>query len=216
MKFLWLLSVISIFPLLSHSRAHADATISSRRIESTNTTESAPLNSIRRSFLLSSTFLNDNLDAEALTYRLATRFTETPEAKLKARLKDLLRDVSDSADESGIKDLEILATESEIQQALTKLQPLEGLGLDEREDATEARDRLQQAIKAALARDDIHLYRSEIQDHLATTHVLILVDGETQDILVLNETRTESDQHSVPVPTTNSTQIQGVISICFN
>ena len=182
-----LLATVTTATLIATLLPSPVASASSRiedRVDSTNITESAPLNLLNRTFARLETGLDDSVDSQRLTYRIRSA---DPDKSVDSILKGLLNNISGSDDESVVNEFIRLDTSAEENIDKTISTFIQTASFDEEDD--EISPRLQQnfasAVKSSLARPDIQLFSAQIKEHTQSSRVLIVYDQETKDVVVL-------------------------------
>jgi hypothetical protein len=169
-KLINMLLIAAIGIAVAISEAHAT------RIESTNAVVSAPLNLVNRSFARLQSQFENSLLAERLTYRSPALGRNENSAN---RITELLINMNGGPIEAQLKDLlpvdPSLAT-SAIQAFINN-------------ESGARTERFSAATKAALARNDVHLFSARILERARDARVLVIVDEETHELLVLTLSR---------------------------
>lgn len=156
----------------------ADA--SGSRIETTNHTDSAPLNLVNRSYAKLESGLGDMIDSQRLTYRLRSRAVGDTVEQV---LKDLILNISGGPSEASLSELDEVSS-GDLPAALDtftrKFAAADGLDRE--------LSGFVSAIKAALARTDVKIFEARIHERERgeDAHFLALVDEETNELLVLS------------------------------
>jgi hypothetical protein len=185
-------------------------------METTNTTESAPLNLVNRTFSRIEPFLDATLELQRLTYR--AHESAARETIDEAALKQLLVDISGEED-AFVSSLELASTEVQLRSSLEAVTPASIWASSAAADLVstdafadfsavanaqstvmiEAGENFAGAVKAALIREDVKVYSAVIENGAESSRVFILVDEETSDILVLSVTKSKAKSVEVPV-----------------
>jgi hypothetical protein len=152
-------------------------TAQAARIESTNAVTSAPLNIVNRSFAR----LQRQLDRDHETERLSYRAPRTGD-KIH-QIANLLINLGGGPSEVHIK--EIAPVDARLaQQAADSF-----FAADSRMNTSIRTDRFVAATKAALARNDVHLFSARVVQRTGEARILILIDDETRELIVVSISR---------------------------
>lgn len=181
--------------------ATPSANLTKHRMETTHTTESAPLNLINRSFNRLEDLLNDSWETQRLTYRayVAKSGNSSPQPKsndLKISietedLKRLLVDLGGGAEDVQILNFEPVTTENQAQNVLNSITTSLGSSFSENGEFNESIGKLGNSMKAALVRDDVKMFSVNLREKSDPSKVVILVDEETSDVLLLYLTQVD-------------------------
>lgn len=182
-------SMVAMFCITSTGNAQSDMHVAVR-METTNVTESAPLNLINRAFGRIEDLLIESIDSQRLTYRANDLAGQTIDQSI---LKQLIRDVAGDSVEVTVQTVEKQTTETQLRIALATLISTNEMQSETSNESpglhTDLIERFGNAAKAALSRDDVKLYSARSIDKAETSKILLFVDEETSDILALYVTK---------------------------
>lgn len=189
----WQIVLLSLMVL--QLRAQIALATENLRFETTNQTQSAPLNSVSRSFGKAKEFLKDSIDSQKLTYRARPSKSEPnpSAADWENSVKQLLLNISGGPTQAKALSFESLTDDQRRRYGVDTF--LEHAVLERSPESEAAIEGAKNNLHAAFARPDIQLYSAWIRERSSLNNAnqtsstdwlaLVLLDEETKDVLVL-------------------------------
>lgn len=158
------------------------------RMITTNTTESAPLNLVSRSFIRLEPAFADSIEAQRLTY-LVRRASSDP-SLLQQGLRSLLGHISSEGSAITIAAPETESqSHGQVESFLLAVNQDLAAAAAARPATVDAVERLKFALNSAITRQDMKVLSATVAEERLNTQHLILIDEETSDLLLLSLSR---------------------------